>query len=86
MYTFCNHRGPQFSSSQLVYSSNQEGTRLRVLGPGTYGLSNQLLDSPWKKVVHGKERFSEIVERISPTMSKGELSEQLIQLLCDDTW
>jgi uncharacterized protein with NRDE domain len=37
----------------LFYFSNR-GDRPRTLGPGVYGLSNHLLDSPWPKVTAGK--------------------------------
>lgn len=34
------------------YYCNRTGTH-RALGPGVYGLSNDSLDTPWPKVVHG---------------------------------
>ncbi len=34
----------------------------RALSPGTYGLSNALLDTPWPKVVRAKQKFVEGVE------------------------
>ena len=73
-------------SRQMVYCSNVMNRRMEVLSPGVYGLSNQLLDSPWKKVVCGKERFVEIVGRIQPSTSKQELTDQLMELLCTSTW
>jgi uncharacterized protein with NRDE domain len=52
----------------LYYHSNREsGTR--TLGPGVYGLSNHLLDTPWPKVERGKKALSELVrqrEKIDP--------------------
>ena len=44
----------------LVYFSNREG-RARALGPGVYGLSNHLLDSPWPKVTAGKTELSALL-------------------------
>jgi uncharacterized protein with NRDE domain len=38
---------------ELHWLSNREG-RPRRLGPGIYGLSNHLLDTPWPKVAAGK--------------------------------
>ena len=55
------------------------------MGAGTYGLSNQVLDSPWLKVVQGKKKFSEIVSQVQPSTTKRELTDQLIELLCDRT-
>jgi uncharacterized protein with NRDE domain len=44
----------------LYYFSNREG-RVRSLGPGVYGLSNHLLDSPWPKVTTGKSGLSALL-------------------------
>ncbi len=47
---------------QVAYLSNREdGTR--SLAPGTYGLSNALLDGPWHKVERSKERLASLVAR-----------------------
>jgi uncharacterized protein with NRDE domain len=40
----------------LYYCSNR-GAPVQKLSPGLYGLSNHLLDTPWPKVVAGKEKF-----------------------------
>lgn len=37
-----------------------------LLGPGTYGLSNGLLNSPWPKVEYGKERLGSLLKRAAP--------------------
>jgi uncharacterized protein with NRDE domain len=42
-------------SAELVYFSNRE-RKIRLLGPGLYGLSNHLLDTAWPKVARGKEK------------------------------
>ncbi len=44
--------------ASLCYLSNREG-EVRSLGPGVYGLSNNLLDVPWPKVRLGKARLAE---------------------------
>lgn len=41
-------------AEELFYYSNKNGATQK-LAPGFYGLSNHLLDSPWPKVVRGKE-------------------------------
>jgi len=41
-------------ADELFYYSNKNGATQK-LAPGFYGLSNHLLDSPWPKVVRGKE-------------------------------
>jgi uncharacterized protein with NRDE domain len=44
----------------LWYFSNRELKRKR-LSEGVYGLSNHLLDTPWQKVVKGKNALTDIV-------------------------
>ena len=41
-------------AGELFYYSNKNGA-IQKLDPGFYGLSNHLLDSPWPKVMRGKE-------------------------------
>ena len=41
-------------AEELFYYSNKDGA-LQKLAPGFYGLSNHLLDSPWPKILRGKE-------------------------------
>jgi uncharacterized protein with NRDE domain len=43
--------------NELWYYSNY-GKQPEKLSPGFYGLSNHLLDTPWPKVVRGKEKLS----------------------------
>jgi uncharacterized protein with NRDE domain len=49
------------------------------LGPGIYGLSNHLLDTPWPKVEKAKETLAEIVSHDEPT------HHELFRLLGDRT-
>ena len=44
---------------EAAYFSNREGV-IRHLGPGVYGLSNHLLDTPWPKLRRAKAMFSSI--------------------------
>jgi uncharacterized protein with NRDE domain len=60
----------------LMYFSNRED-RTRVLGPGIYGLSNHLLDSPWPKVTAGKSGLAALLA------GGGELLPSLFALLSD---
>jgi uncharacterized protein with NRDE domain len=43
----------------LWYGSNRAQPFVRALPPGVYGLSNELLDTPWPKLVRVKQRFRE---------------------------
>ncbi len=66
------------SRKEMFYYSNR-GTGPRQLTPGIYGLSNHLLDTPWPKVVKGKDRFEELVR-------SGNLSDdELFSILSDAT-
>ncbi len=47
--------------SSLYYYSNVEDI-IREIEAGIYGLSNSLLDTPWPKLVRGKEKFKEIIK------------------------
>ena len=60
----------------LYYLSNR-GAPARPLGPGVYGLSNHLLDSPWPKVTEGKSALSALLGR------GGELLPGIFALLSD---
>ncbi|MFN2373932.1 MAG: NRDE family protein [Cyclonatronaceae bacterium] len=51
----------------------------KELGPGIYGLSNHLLDTPWPKVVKAKEALAAIVASHEPN------HEKLFRLLHDRT-
>jgi len=60
----------------LAWVSNR-GESARLLPPGIYGLSNELLDSPWNKVVRSKAALSELIKQ-----NKVNASE-LLRLLND---
>jgi len=73
-----------YNGFNLLFS---DGTRLaiyesvlgvgRELGPGIYGLSNHLLDTPWPKVQTAKSRLSR-------ALSESATSDALLELLRDD--
>jgi uncharacterized protein with NRDE domain len=48
-------------SDTLAWLSNRGGEP-RVLGPGVYGLSNALLDSPWHKVIKSKAALRKLLD------------------------
>jgi uncharacterized protein with NRDE domain len=47
---------------RLFWYSNR-GNGIRELGPGIYGLSNHLMDTPWPKVIKGKSGFAGLISR-----------------------
>lgn len=51
-----------------------------LLPAGTYGLSNALLETPWKKLCFGKQLFVEVVEQ-SEALPKDTLVTQLLDVL-----
>lgn len=77
--------GADYNGFNLIFS---DGERLaiyesvrgigRELGPGIYGLSNHLLDTPWPKVQNGKSRLSEALGNRVDTAA-------VLALLRDDT-
>ena len=61
----------------LYYFSNQIN-KPQKLQKGIYGLSNHLLDTPWQKVLKGKEAF------IKVTAEEKVLIDDLFKILSDD--
>ncbi|XP_053520894.1 transport and Golgi organization protein 2 homolog isoform X2 [Artibeus jamaicensis] len=64
----------------ICYYGNQGEPTPIVLAPGTYGLSNALLETPWKKLCFGKQLFLEVVEQ-SQALPKDVLIAQLLDVL-----
>ncbi|REJ77629.1 MAG: NRDE family protein [Acidobacteria bacterium] len=64
-------------TTSLFYFSNR-GNGIRELGPGLYGISNHLLDTPWPKVERGKARLKEVID-------DGFQKEDLFGVLTDRT-
>ena len=61
----------------LFYHSNRSDRSVALM-PGIYGLSNHLLDTPWPKVVRGKESLARVLT--------GDFSsEDLFAMLADRT-
>jgi len=48
-------------ASRLFYFSNRGDGRIMELSPGLYGLSNDLLDTPWVKVERGKNSLGALL-------------------------
>jgi len=62
----------------LYWFSNRAGAAPRRLQPGIYGLSNHLLDTPWPKVVRGREALRDALAAAAPLDE-----EPLFRLLAD---
>ncbi|HEV8593197.1 MAG TPA: NRDE family protein, partial [Pyrinomonadaceae bacterium] len=63
---------------KVCYYSNRENI-VRELGPGIYGLSNHLLDTPWPKVSRGMQRFRSLIE------DQNAFNDDYFDLLVDRT-
>jgi uncharacterized protein with NRDE domain len=59
----------------LHYLSNRDSASPRRLEPGTYGLSNHKLDTPWPRLVRARERFEDALAAGNPGV--GDLFELL---------
>ncbi len=62
-------------NAPLYYLSNR-GRGIEKLLPGTYGLSNHLLDSPWPKVSDGKEKLA---ARLNQAGTNHQLIRQILE-------
>jgi uncharacterized protein with NRDE domain len=51
-----------FNRAGLFLVSNRGSRRTVELGPGVYGISNHLLDTPWPKVEKGKQKLAAALE------------------------
>lgn len=51
------------TDDELLYFSNRNGQAATSLGPGVYGLSNHLLDSPWPKLQRTRAGLTRLLGR-----------------------
>lgn len=63
----------------LAYGSNRDPSGPRILEPGTYGLSNAVLDTPWHKVERTRQGFESLARR------NDLADEAILSLLRDET-
>ncbi|XP_060699413.1 transport and Golgi organization protein 2 homolog isoform X1 [Hemiscyllium ocellatum] len=64
----------------MCYYGNKSGQEPKTLEPGIYGLSNSLLETPWKKLVYGKKLFTDTIKQCNE-LSSESLVEELIKML-----
>jgi uncharacterized protein with NRDE domain len=64
---------------RLLFCSNR-AAGIEEVAPGVHGLSNHLLDTPWPKVRHGKERVGALLKA-----GESELMRGLFEILTDRT-
>ena len=63
--------------NEIFYFSNR-GAEIKKLESGIYGLSNHLLDTPWRKVENGKAALAKIIRE------KDFSKEMFFELLSDE--
>ncbi|GCB75617.1 hypothetical protein scyTo_0019033, partial [Scyliorhinus torazame] len=64
----------------MCYYGSKSGQEPKTLEPGIYGLSNSLLETPWKKLVLGKKLFTDAIKQ-SNELSPENLVQELITVL-----
>lgn len=64
--------------SEIFYFSNRDA-KIKKLESGLYGLSNHLLNTPWRKIENGKAALGELLK--NKTIAK----ESFFELLFDET-
>ena len=69
----------------MAYCSNRADEQESLLAPGNYGLSNALLDCPWKKVQRGKTEFEQVMTSVGAETTEAQLTDALMRILTDDT-
>ncbi|KAK0141940.1 Transport and Golgi organization 2 [Merluccius polli] len=82
LYNGFNLLTAEFSAKEdiVCYYGNRGSTQPIRLNPGVYGLSNSLLETPWRKLDHGKRLFSTVVEQ-QRQLSSERLVQDLINVL-----
>lgn len=84
LYNGFNLITAEFKAKQdtMCYYGNRGSTEPICLKPGIYGLSNSLLDTPWKKLLKGKHHFTSIVN--DQSLSCDRLVQELLGVLSNE--
>ena len=69
-------------SDSIWYASNRADQFARQLAPGTYGLSNEFLDTPWPKLARVRTRFEALLQSAKGSNPE-ELDAGLFGMLAD---
>lgn len=81
LYNGFNLITAEFKAKQdiVCYYGNRGSPEPVRLNPGIYGLSNSLLDTPWRKLLEGKRHFSTVVS--DQSLSSDGLVQELLNVL-----
>lgn len=74
-----------FTDFDICHYSNLTSDHPSSLISGVYGFGNSPPETPWRKVVYGEKKFTEIIDNHPTTDTMTQLIEELIQLLNDET-
>jgi len=74
------------SSQTIYYYNNHDSSNTFPiqLTPGVYALSNASLETPWPKLVYGKDKFSTILKREDLVLNEEDLVNALLNDLLRD--
>ncbi|XP_072455866.1 transport and Golgi organization protein 2 homolog isoform X1 [Notamacropus eugenii] len=64
----------------FCYYGNRGEQEPIVLTPGVYGLSNSLLETPWKKLQYGKQLFVDVIDQ-SQDLAREDLISELLKVM-----
>ncbi|XP_054466732.1 transport and Golgi organization protein 2 homolog isoform X2 [Anoplopoma fimbria] len=84
LYNGFNLLTAEFKAKQdiMCYYGNRGSPEPIHLKPGIYGLSNSLLDTPWRKLLQGKSHFTSVVS--DQSLSSDGLVQELLNVLNND--
>jgi uncharacterized protein with NRDE domain len=63
---------------EQLFAFSNRGGGIEELAPGVHGVSNHLMNTPWPKIVRGKQRLKALLN-----VGEAELAEGLFQALAD---
>ena len=69
----------------IFYYSNVENKEIK-LSTGLYGISNNLLDTPWYKVLKAKELFNNKIDELVTCSQPDQIRDLLFPILEDKTF
>jgi len=72
-----------FDGRQLVYVSNRSDIPWKPLEAGTYGLSNQVLNSPWPKLTRAKLLFQQVQSKADKYDNQAQREKAILDCMLD---
>ncbi|XP_068167652.1 transport and Golgi organization protein 2 homolog [Antennarius striatus] len=84
LYNGFNLITAEFKAKQdiMCYYGNRGSPEPIHLNPGIYGLSNSILETPWKKLLQGKHHFTNVVN--DQSLSRDGLVQELLSILSNE--